>query len=162
MKTLRALTILSLTAALVAACSKSEQSADTTKPAAAATTPAPAPAPAANLADYAGKWNIAATPIEGKDTTSTKYTLTATGDTSGWMIAFPSGVTVPLQISVSGDSLLDKTGEFASQRRKGVKVQTDVVSRMQGDKIVGMTTAHYMNAGADSVLRLRTEGSKMP
>jgi len=25
-----------------------------------------------------------------------------------------------------------------------------------------MSTAHYMHAGADSVLRLRIEGSKMP
>jgi hypothetical protein len=55
-----------------------------------------------------------------------------------------------------------KSDEFPSQRRKGVKVQTEVVSRLQGGKIVGMTTARYKNAGADSVLQLRTEGTKAP
>ena len=158
MKTVHPLVIGSLTALLVVACSKSEQAADTTKAApAAAATPAP---PAANLADFAGKWNVVATPVEGKDTTSTKYTLTATADTTGWMIAFPSGVTVPVQVSVSGDSLLQKTGQFSSQRRKNIKVWTEGSLRMQGGSITGMTTAHYAGAGADSVLHLKITGTK--
>src|SRR5689334_5369797 len=105
------------------ACGKNEQAAKDS--AAAAATPAPAPAPAApslNLADFAGKWAVAAIPTEGKDTSATKYTLTATADTTGWMLEFPSGVKVPMQVSVSGDSLLIKTGTFSSQRRKNVKV----------------------------------------
>lgn len=88
--------------------------------------------------------------------------LTATADTTGWMIAFPSGVKVPMHVTVSGDSLLMKTNTFASQRRKNVKVSTEGSFKLQGGKLVGTTTAHYVNAGADSVLRLRTEGTKMP
>ena len=147
------------------ACGKNEQAAKDSAAAAAAATPAPAPAPAApalNLADFAGKWAVAATPMEGKDTSATKYTLTATADTTGWMLEFPSGVKVPMQVSVSGDSLLIKTGTFSSQRRKNVKVHTEGSLRAQGGKLVGMTTAHYEGAGADSVLHLRTEGTKMP
>jgi hypothetical protein len=100
--------------------------------------------------------------MSGKDTSATKYTLTATADTTGWMIEFPSGVKVPMMVSVSGDSLMIKTGTFSSQRRKNVKVQTEGSFRLTGGKLVGMTTAHYQGAGADSVLQLHTEGTKMP
>ena len=160
MKVARRVALASSTLLLLVACSKSEQAAkDTAAPAAAA---APAPAPALNLADFAGKWAMVSTPTEGKDTSSTKYTLTATPDTVGWVIEFPSGVKVPMQITVSGDSLMSKTGVFSSQRRKNVKVFTEGSFRMQGGKMVGMTTAHYQGAGADSVLHLRTEGTKAP
>jgi hypothetical protein len=160
MKVARRVALASSTLLLVVACSKSEQAAkDTAAPAAAA---APAPAPALNLADFAGKWAMVSTPTEGKDTSSTKYTLTATADTTGWVIEFPSGLKVPMQIMVSGDSLISKTGVYSSQRRKNVKVSTEGSFRMQGGKMVGMTTAHYQGAGADSVLHLRTEGTKAP
>jgi hypothetical protein len=143
---------------LVAACAKKEQAPqDTTKAAAAA----PAP-PAVTLADFAGKWAVVATPESGKDTSVTKYTLTATADTSGWMIDFPSGLKVPVQVMLSGDSVMVKTGQFSSQRRKKMKVSSEGWSRLQNGKLMGETTAHYQNAGADSVLKLRVEGTKMP
>ena len=141
----------------VAGCAKKEQATpDTTKAAAAA------PAPAVTLADFAGKWAVVATPESGKDTSVTKYTLTATADTSGWTIDFPSGVKVPVQVMLSGDSVMVKTGQFSSQRRKNVKVSSEGWSRLQNGKLVGETTAHYVNAGADSVLKLRVDGTKMP
>jgi hypothetical protein len=105
---------------------------------------------------------VRAVPESGKDTTPTNYVLTATADTTGWLISFPSGVKVPVHVTISGDSVLGKTGTYPSQRRKGVKVMTENVMRMQGGKLVGVTTAHYQKAGPDSVLRLRTEGTKMP
>jgi hypothetical protein len=55
-----------------------------------------------------------------------------------------------------------KTGTFASQRRKGVKVTTEGSVKVQNGKLVGTTVAHYAKAGADSVLRLHVEGTKMP
>jgi hypothetical protein len=144
----------------VMACGKSDQAAqDTAKAAAAA--PAPAPAPAVTLADFAGKYAVVATPESGKDTSVTKYTMTATADTS-WTIDFPSGVKVPMHVTLSGDSVIFKSGQFSSQRRKNMKVWTEGAGRMQGGKFVGETTAHYQTAGADSVLKLRMEGTKMP
>ena len=100
-------------------------------------------------------------PETGKDTAPTKFVLTSTSDSTA-LVTFPSGVKVKQHVSFSGDSVMMKSDVFPSQRRKGVKVRTEVVSRLQGDKLVGMTTAHYEHAGADSVLRLRTEGTKMP
>jgi hypothetical protein len=58
--------------------------------------------------------------------------------------------------------LINKTGVFASQRRKGVKVMSEGSFRLQNGKLVGTTIAHYAKAGPDSVLRLHTEGTKMP
>lgn len=153
------------TALILAGCAKNDQAAkDSTAAAAAMAAPAPAPAPppALSLADVAGKWQVSSTPESGKDTTPTKYVLTATADTTGWMIAFPSGVKVPMHVMVSGDSVIEKTGTFPSQRKKGVKVMTEGSFKLQGGKLVGMTTAHYAKAGPDSVLRLRMEGTKMP
>jgi len=162
MNSMTRIAILCSATLVFAGCSKGEDAAkDTTTPAAAAA-PAPAPAPAFSLADAAGQWDVSAVPESGTDTSATKYVLTATADTAGWMITFPSGVKVPMQVTVSGDSLLIKTGTFASQRRKGAKVMTEGSLKMQGGKIMGTTIAHYQNAGADSVVRLRTEGTKKP
>ena len=159
------ISIVFATALMLAGCAKSEQAAKDSASAAAAAemaapAPAPAPPPALSLSAIAGKWQVKSVPVSGADTTPTKYVLTATADTTGWMIVFPSGLKVPLQVSVSGDSLIDKTGTFQSQRRKGVKVKTEGVMRIQNGKLVGTTVAHYMSAGADSVLHMRVEGTK--
>ncbi|HEV8216510.1 MAG TPA: hypothetical protein VGP95_11765 [Gemmatimonadaceae bacterium] len=147
---------------LFVACSKNDQAAKDSSAAAAAAAPAaaPAPPPAPTMADFAGKWDVVATPTAGKDTSVTKYTLTV-ADTN-WTIAFPSGLKVPMHATISGDSVILKTGTFASQRRKNVKVSTETSVRLQGGKLVGTSTAHYQGAGADSVLTLRVEGTKAP
>lgn len=150
---------------LVGCAKKDEAVKDSAAGAAAATpaaAPAPTPAPALSLADVAGKWQVRSVPESGTDTSATTYVLTATADTTGWMITFPSGVKVPLHVTLSGDSVIQKTGTFPSQRRKGVKVMTEGSFKLQNGKMVGTTTAHYMKAGADSVLRLHTEGTKTP
>ena len=153
------------TTLLLAGCAKSDQAAkDSTAAAAAmpAPAPVPAPTPALSLSDVAGKWQVRSVPESGKDTSSTNYVLTATADTVGWFLTFPSGLKVPLHVRVSGDSVLENTGTFASQRRKVVKVMTEGSLKIQGGKLVGTTIAHYSKAGPDSVLRLRNEGTKMP
>lgn len=151
---------------VVAGCAKSDQAAKDSAAAAvsamAAPAPAPAPASAVSLSDFAGTWQVSAVPESGKDSTPTKYTLTATADTSGWFITFPSGLKVPLHVALSGDSITERTGTFASQRRKGVKVMTEGSLRLQDGKLTGTTIAHYSKAGADSVLHLRTEGTRKP
>ena len=168
MRIVRRVVILSSATFLVVGCAKRDQArADSAAGAAstpAASTPAPAaPAPTAlSLADVAGKWQIRSVPEAGTDTSARTYVLTATADTTGWMITYPSGLKVPVHVAVSGDSVIEKTGTYASQRRKGVKVMTESSFRLQGGKLVGTTIAHYAKAGPDSVLRLHIEGTKMP
>ena len=153
--------LLGSTILFVAACAKKEEPAKDTS-AAMSPAPAPAPAPTMALADVAGKWQFASTPMAGKDTSPTKFVLTATADTTGWTMTFPDKQVVPLKVSVSGDSVQLVSGAFNSQRRKGMKVKTETVLRMQGGKLTGMTNAHYATKGADSTLQLKTEGTKMP
>lgn len=151
--------LASSTILLVGACAKKEEPPRDTTPAMA---PAPAPAPSIALADVAGKWQFASIPMAGTDTSPTKYVLTATADSAGWTLTFPDKQVVPVTVAVSGDSVQLVSGEFKSQRRKNAKVKTETVLRLQDGKLVGVTNAHYLNAGADSTLQLRSEGTKMP
>jgi hypothetical protein len=152
---LHRLAVAALATVLVAACAKDDTaSADT----AVAATAAPR---TVTLADFAGTWQMKSTPESGADTATNTYVLTSTADTTGWLITYPSGQKVPLRVSLSGDSVMVKTGIFTSQRRRNVKVMTEGVARLQDGKLVGHTIAHYQGA-KDSVLRLRTEGTRTP
>jgi len=148
------------TVLLLAACAKKEAPKDTT--AAMAPAPAPAPAPTVSLADLAGKWKITTTPVSGKDTSTTTATLVATADTTGWALELPNKEKVPLQVTVSGDSVIAKSAVYSSMRRKGKKVWTESAFHLQSGKLAGTTVAHYEKAGADSLLTLRAEGTKLP
>ena len=156
--------LLSSAILFVAGCAKSDQAAkDTAAAMAADSTPAAAPAPATlSLADVAGKWQARAIPESGTDTSATDYVLTATPDTTGWTIAFKSGVTVKQHVTLSGDSIMLKSDTYSSQRRKGVKAMTETTYHLRDGKLVGLTTAHYQGGGADSVVRLRSEATKAP
>ena len=123
-------------------------------------TPA-APAPIA-LADIAGKWNVR-TMAESGDSTLVTYELVASGDTSGWSLNFPKRKPVPMRVvAVAGDSVVTEAGPFESVLRKGIKVTTNTVLRLQDGKLVGTTIAHYATSGADSVRNLRMEGTRAP
>jgi hypothetical protein len=153
--------VLCCTALVVAACAKKEAPKDTAAAMTPAAAPAPAPAPALAAADVAGNWHFAATPTTGKDTSATEFDLAATADTAAWTMTFTkSKLKVPTTHTISGDTLTLKAGPFASQRRKGAKVSTVTVLKLESGKLVGQTTAHYEKAGADSVVTLRTEGTK--
>ena len=128
----------------------------------AAAPPAPAaPAPIA-LADFAGKWSVRSMSESG-DSTLVTYELVASGDTSGWSLTFPKRKPVPMRVvAVAGDSIVTEAGPFESVLRKGIKVTTHSVLRLQDGKLVGTTLAHYQTTGPDSVRNLRLEGTRAP
>ena len=149
---------LSAAALLVAACTKPDAvpAADTT-----AVTQEPAAA-TLSLADIAGRWNVAATPETGADTTPTRYTMTTTAGTDGWSFEFVNRPgTVPVRnVVVDGDSVVSEAGPFESNRRAGAQVTTRTVLRLVDGRLVGTTRASYATTGADSVLMLRTEATR--
>ena len=149
---------LSLAALLAAACTKPDAvpAADTT-----AVTQEPAAA-ALSLADIAGRWNVASTPETGTDTTPTLYTMTTTAGADGWTIEFVNrpGVIPMRNVMVDGDSVMTEAGPFESNRRAGVQVSTRSVMRLVDGRLVGTTRASYATTGPDSVLMLRTEGTR--
>jgi hypothetical protein len=152
-------------ALLLAGCGSGDgDAADTWAADPAPTMAPPAAAGTLSLSQVAGRWNMSSVPESGSDTTATTYVLTATADTTGWSITFPnSSEPVPVRVvSVAGDSIVTEAGPFASRRRQNMQVRTSNVWRMEGDRIVGMTVARYQTTGADSVLRLRTTGTRAP
>jgi hypothetical protein len=155
--------VVCCTAVALAGCATAEEGTTDTAAGTAAATAAPAPAPI-SLADVAGKWNVRATPESGTDTAVTNYVLTATSDTTGWTMTFPNRPQpIPVRvIAVAADSIVYQAGPYSSIRRRGVQVTTEGVTRLQDGKLVGTAIAHYKTTGADSVLRLRLEGTKAP
>jgi hypothetical protein len=141
-------------------CNKPKEEPPMESTAAAPEAPA-APAPIA-LADVAGKWSMR-TMTESGDSTLVTYELVATGDTSGWSLNFPKRKPVPIRVvAVAGDSIVTEAGPFESVLRKGIKVTTNSVFRLQDGKLAGTTIAHYATSGADTVRNLRVEGTRAP
>lgn len=145
--------------AVVGACGKSDDAPaqDTT---AVVTPPAPPPI---SLADVAGTWTVRAL-AEGSDSVLVTTTQVMTADTSGWSISFPGRAQpVPVRVvAVAGDSIMSEAGPYESALRKGVQVTTQSVVRLRDGKMVGTTIAHYKTAAADSVVRLRIDGTRTP
>ena len=100
---------------------------------------------------------------ESGDSTLVTYEMVASSDSSGWSLNFPKRKPVPVRIvAVEGDSIVTEAGPFESVLRKGIKVTTHSVNRLQDGKLVGTTTAHYATKDADSVRNLRFEGTRAP
>jgi hypothetical protein len=155
---MRAARLVCCTLVLVA-CSKAEET-----PAVDSAAPTVAPAPAATIAiaDLVGKWKQE-TRTETSDSVIVTSEVNATADPAGWTLTLPGRPVMPLRVTVSGDSLITGAGPYESVLRKGVQVTTEGTLRKQGDKLVGITRAHYQGAkGADSVVTLRTELTRVP
>jgi hypothetical protein len=151
-------------AAVLIGCAKTEKQpeADTTAAAAPAAEAAPAPAAKLSLADVAGKWTVR-TMAETGDSALVTWELAATPDTTGWTMTFPKRKPIPVRVvAVDGDSMVMEAGPFESALRKGIKVRTHSVTRLQDGKLVGATVAHYATSGPDSVRQLRLEGTRAP
>jgi hypothetical protein len=119
-----------------------------------------APPAGISLADVAGSWTLT-TWNEARDSALVTAELMATADTTGWMIHLPNRDPIPVRVlSVAGDSIVTEAGPYESVLRKGVKVWTHNVYRLQGGKLVGTIVAHYSTKGADSVRTLPTEGTR--
>lgn len=145
---------------LAAACAEQEPAEDTDAAALPADTAAamPEPAPASPLMGFAGTWE-GTSYMDGGDTV--QYTMTATDDTSGWMVELPDREPLPMRIlSAEGDSVVTEIGPYESLFREGVMVTVRTVSRLEGDRMVGTMEAHYQGADADTVVTGRTEATR--
>ena len=100
---------------------------------------------------------------EGSDSVLVTFELMATADTTGWMQHFAGRDPIPMRVlAVAGDSVITETGPFESVLRPGVQVTTHSVMRLQDGRLVGTTIARYKTSGPDSVVRIRTEGTRRP
>lgn len=110
--------------------------------------------------NVAGRWSVNVMP-EGKDTTLLTFILDATNDATGWKLTMPGREPMDARVLVmSPDSVVLENGPYSSALRNNVMVTTHSTMRLDGDKLVGQTIAHYNTNGPDSVLMLRTEGTR--
>ena len=117
--------------------------------------------PGGTLAKFAGRWQVHARNEVGDSLPS--HILTATSDTAGWTITFPDRAPVPVKIvEASGDLVVLETERYESVLRPGVRVTVQFVERVSGDRTTGRLLALYDVAGANAVLRGRTEGTRLP
>lgn len=148
--------LLSLIVVGLAGCAKKDS-----PPAADSSAMATPPAPTMSLASLAGTWNMQTMPAD-RDTVLLTYVLTATADTTGWTLTFPGRAPIPMRIlQVAGDSMVSEAGPYESALRPRVQVTTTTVNRLQGDALVGTTVARY-SSGPDTVLHLRSRGTRAP
>jgi hypothetical protein len=149
--------LLSALAVAVCSCEKNEDQANVP-----ADTVATAAAPAAiSLNDVKGTWDVRAMAAD-KDSVLTTYRLWASDDTSQWKMKFdnrPDTIKVNV-IGIAGDSVMVQVGPYSSALRKNVKVFTQTIYRLEGDRLVGRSVAHYSVTTPDSVLHVRTEGRR--
>lgn len=147
-------------AAVVVGCAKKADESDVP---ADTTVVAPAPAAPAGiaLADVSGTWNVKVMP-EGKDTVLTTYQLWASADTTAWKMKFDNRPdTIQVHVwSVAGDSIVTHVGPYKSALRKNAMVTTHSVIRIQDGKLAGKSVAHYAVSTPDSVVNVRTEGTR--
>lgn len=141
---------------LVLGCQREPSEEPTEEPAADTVTAATT----ISLADVAGTWDMRSVPETGADTTATVYQIQATAD--GWTLYLPDRDPIEAVVTTSGDSIAVDAGPFESVRRDGVMVSTHTVFRLEGDRLVGTTIAHYETSEADSVLSLHVEGTRAP
>jgi hypothetical protein len=149
-------------ALVLVACGKTKDDSamdQAAQPATDSATAAPAPAAPAPiaLADLNGKWKMRVT-AEGSDSTLLEFTMDA--DPAGWTLHFPKRPPVSTKPAADGDSIVADAGPYESALRKGQKVTTHSVYRLEDGKLVGTTVAHYATKGADSVKNLHVEGTR--
>lgn len=114
-----------------------------------------------SLADVAGKWTVQSM-AEGSDSVLVTSELNATATTEGWTTVLPGRDPISQHVVVGGDSVVMHAGPFESVLRPGVQVTTEGSFRLVNGMLEGWTVAHYQGAGADSVLRMRTRGTRAP
>jgi glucose/arabinose dehydrogenase len=151
MNGIRRLGLVAVAASVVAACGGAS---DQTKQQAADTaTTAAAPVPSFN-----GTWDMRSVPESG-DTAPTVFQAKVENDV--WTLLLPNRPPIPATSMVQGDSVIVDAGPYESVRRAGVQVTVHSVYRLSGDQLNGYSIAHYKNAGADSVLRLTSTGTRV-
>jgi hypothetical protein len=115
----------------------------------------------AALSQFAGTWHMREF-NEAGDSIGW-FELVATADTSGWKTIVPDRAPIARRVVAAGaDSVVNEIGPFESVLRPGVFVRTrEVFHLVDANKLVGTIVAHYMVSGPDSVLRIRTEGTRV-
>jgi hypothetical protein len=125
-----------------------------------ADSPAAAMAPALSYADFAGRWNLQLL-SDMSDSVIATYDLTATADGAGWTLTPLGGDPIPLRTAIDSDSLMLDAGPYRLTGQTA-DVTTHAVGRIEGGMLVGTFVSQHAVPAADSVVRGRVRGTRLP
>jgi hypothetical protein len=114
----------------------------------------------ASVADFAGTWQNSVT-LEG---VADPIPSTTTGSASGtdWTMTLEGRDPVPLQVSMSGDSLITQSAEYESILRPGVRTTVRSAILMQGDSWTGPIVVTYRTDAGEEVVNGTITGTRAP
>jgi len=118
----------------------------------------PEAAAPASVADFAGTWQSSVT-LEG---VADPVPSTMTGSASGtdWTMSLEGRDPIPLQLSMSGDSLITQSAEYESILRPGVMTVVRSAVLRQGDSWTGPVVVTYRTAAGEEVVRGVISGTR--
>lgn len=155
----RALIVLSL----LAACGGAKDAATDSGAAATAAADSSAMSPMASaptMADFAGTWQMQSM-LEGVEK-PVPSTIVGSADGSTWTISLEGRPNVPMQASMSGDSLVTQTAEYESVLRKGVMVTVRTATVLNNGAMTGKMIATYKTPTGQEVVNGTITGTRNP
>jgi len=120
----------------------------------------PAPPPGPTLADFAGSW-VNTSMLEGV-TDPVMSTMTGTADATMWTMSLQGRDSIPVTVSISGDSLIGQTAEYESILRKGVMVSVRTASVLRDGALTGVMVATYKTPAGVEVANGTMTGMRAP
>jgi hypothetical protein len=94
-----------------------------------------------SIADFTGTWENTVR-LEGVDE-PVPSTMTARASDDDWTMSLEGRDSIPLEVSLVGDSLITQSAEYESVLRPGVMVTVRTSSTLQGDMMMGNVVATY-------------------
>ena len=99
------------------------------------------PETSVSIADFAGTWENTVR-LEGVDA-PVPSTMTARASDEDWTRSLEGRDSIPLAVSIVGDSLITQSAEYESVLRPGVMVTVRTSGGLHGDMLMGNVVATY-------------------
>jgi hypothetical protein len=105
---------------------------------------------APTLADFAGNWQVSSILAGTPDPVAS--TMDGTADASTWTMSLEGRPSIPLRVSIVGDSLIAQSTEYESILRAGVMVSVRTASALNDGGLSGTVTATYRTPTGEEVV----------
>ena len=122
--------------------------------------PAPPPPPPPTFADFAGHWAVV-NRLEGV-ADSVPSELTSRPEGGGWMLSLEDRDSIPMRVSMSGDSLVLLSEPYQSVLRRNVVVQVRTAAVLADGGLVGRLVATYNYPDSQQVVVGTLHGHRTP
>jgi hypothetical protein len=117
------------------------------------------PTATSSMAQFAGTWSNLVT-LEG---TAEPVPSTMRGTAAGddWTMSLRDRENIPVQVHMSGDSLIGQSAEYESILRPGVMVNVRTASVLRDNALVGNVVATYRTPDGEQQVRGTMRGTRV-